>query len=259
MCAACCRFILNLHRAGSKRKVWFQAQNLSAGEGLAEGRDGLTAQGTPTIVQTGWFDKKGGIMAEKGLQTRKKIVQKSLQLFSVKGYFNTSIGDILEATDLTKGGLYGHFRSKEEIWYAVYEEAVGIWRSIVFSDSREISDPLKRLERAIENDLVRYLGGDVFEGGCFFLNSLVELAGQSDTMTRHILRGFVRFSRLLRSWLKEAEEMGMLRTGLDLKEISNFIVISLNGAAALYTASRDPMIWKCTMDQLGLYLRGLRK
>jgi TetR/AcrR family transcriptional repressor of nem operon len=46
-------------------------------------------------------------------------------------------------------------------------------------------------------------------------NSLVELSGQSGTISRHILRGFVRYSRLLRSWLKEADQKGMLKHGLD--------------------------------------------
>ncbi|UCF83311.1 MAG: TetR family transcriptional regulator [Desulfobacteraceae bacterium] len=198
-------------------------------------------------------------MARKGIQTRQGIIEKSLQLFSVKGYFNTSISDILEATDLTKGGLYGHFRSKEDIWYAAYEEAVMIWKSIVFKDMRAISDPAHRIEKTIENDLRDYLGKDVFDGGCFFLNSLVELSGQSGALSKHILRGFVRFSRLLRSWLKEADQKGMLKHGLNFKEVSNFIVISLNGAAALYTASRDPMIWKCTIMQLHFYINQLKK
>ncbi len=66
-------------------------------------------------------------MAAKGEETRQNIIDKSLQLFSVKGYFNTSVNDILDTTGLTKGGLYGHFASKEDIWYAVYDEAVLIW------------------------------------------------------------------------------------------------------------------------------------
>jgi len=198
-------------------------------------------------------------MADKGTQTRQSIIEKSLQLFSVKGYFNTSISDILEATGLTKGGLYGHFRSKEDIWYAVYEEAVTIWKDIVFKDMRAISDPVKRIEKTIEYDLRYYLGANVFDGGCFFLNSLVELSGQSGAMSRHILRGFVHFSILLRSWLKEADQKGMLKHGLNYKEISNFIVISLNGASALYAASRDPMIWKFTITQLRFYINQLKK
>ena len=198
-------------------------------------------------------------MIGKGAKTRQRIIEKSLQLFTVKGYFNTSISDILEATDLTKGGLYGHFQSKEDIWYAVYERAVEIWQGIVFEEARGISNPLDRIEKTIEKDLGEYMGRDVFDGGCFFFNSLVELSGQSGAMSRHILRGFVRFSRLLRSWLKEADQKGLLKDGLDLKEISNFIVITLNGAGALYSSSRDPNIWKQTINQLHFFINQLKK
>ena len=198
-------------------------------------------------------------MGIKGIQTRRNIVKQSLQLFTVKGYFNTSISDILGATGLTKGGLYGHFSSKEDIWYAVYDEAVSIWRSIVFKNVSEIVDPVERIEQTIENDMKDYLGAEVFEGGCFFFNMLVELSGQSSSMSRHILKGFVRFSRLLRLWLEEAAEKGMLKPGIDFREAANFIIISVNGAAPLYTASRDPLIWKQTISQLQYYLNQLRK
>ena len=87
-------------------------------------------------------------MSTKGLRTRQEIVEASLQLFSVKGYYNTSISDILQATGLTKGGLYGHFGSKEEIWDAAYERSVQIWQGIVFEGVREISHPVERVMRA---------------------------------------------------------------------------------------------------------------
>jgi len=198
-------------------------------------------------------------MATKGIRTRRKIITESLQLFSVKGYFNTSVSDILTACGLTKGGLYGHFASKEDIWYAVYEEAVSIWKRIVFKGIRNNSDPLKRIEKFIENDMQDYLGTDVFEGGCFFLNMLVELSGQSASMSKQILRGFVRLSGLLRSWLQEADQKGMLREDLDLKEASNFIIISLNGAAALYISSRDKNILDQTIRQLRFYIEQLKR
>jgi TetR/AcrR family transcriptional repressor of nem operon len=46
--------------------------------------------------------KGEGAMSAKGKLTRRNIIEKALQLFSVKGYFNTSISDILQATGLTK-------------------------------------------------------------------------------------------------------------------------------------------------------------
>jgi AcrR family transcriptional regulator len=198
-------------------------------------------------------------MTTKGDLTRQHILEKSMQLFSVQGYFNTSIAGIVKATGLTKGGLYGHFRNKEEIWYAVYDECVRIWKGVVFQGVRQISDPLGRIERVLENSLKNYLGAGVFEGGCFLFNALVELAGQSSAMSNHVLKGFKAFSALLRRWLEEAEQKGVLKDGLNLDGIANFLVISLNGAAPLYAASQDPAIWQQTLAQLHLYIKCLSK
>jgi TetR/AcrR family transcriptional regulator, transcriptional repressor for nem operon len=107
-------------------------------------------------------------MGIKGTKTRQQIIKEALQLFSVKGYFNTSISDILEVTHLTKGGLYGHFRSKEEIWYAVYDEAARTWKGIVFKDIRKIADPLQRIEKSIENALNNLDDRPRIDGECLF-------------------------------------------------------------------------------------------
>jgi AcrR family transcriptional regulator len=198
-------------------------------------------------------------MAHKGNQTRKNIIEKSLQLFSVKGYYNTSVNDILEVTQLTKGGLYGHFRSKEDIWHEVYEEAVKVWNDIVFRGISEISDPLERLQKATENYLQHYIGDGVMEGGCFFLNMLVELAGQSAPMTGRILDGIKGFSNLVKSWLEEADEKHMLKSDLKHEELAHFIVISLIGASALYTGSRDPILLEQANNQIRSYIKQLVK
>ncbi|HEY9074345.1 MAG TPA: TetR/AcrR family transcriptional regulator [Desulfobaccales bacterium] len=198
-------------------------------------------------------------MATKGDLTRQSIIEKSMQLFCIKGYFNTSIDAIVKATGLTKGGVYGHFRNKEEIWYAVYEQCVRMWKDIVFLGVRDLPDPLARIERVLENGLRNYLGADVFEGGCFLLNSLVELSGQSPAMSSHLLHGFQRLAALFRSWLEEAEQQGRLRAGLDLPGIANFLVIALNGATPMYAASKDPAVWQQTLAQLHFYLDSLRQ
>ena len=198
-------------------------------------------------------------MARKGTQTRQIIVEKSLQLFCVKGYYNTSINDILQATGLTKGGLYGHFASKDDIWYAVYDQALTIWKAAVFEEIEPGSKPLERIQVFIENDIRNKLGHNVFEGGCFFHSMLVELSGQSDAMRDHVLEGFSQLAGLLCAWLEQADQQGMLKADLNFKEIANYIIISLNGAAALYASSRDPAILDQTVSQLRFYIRQLEK
>jgi TetR/AcrR family transcriptional repressor of nem operon len=199
------------------------------------------------------------MMATKGDLTRQRIIEESMQLFSVHGYFHTSIDGIVKATGLTKGGLYGHFRNKREIWSAVYDECVQVWKNIVFEGVRDITDPLARIEKVIENNLQNYLGAGVFDGGCFLCNALMELAGQSPDMSAYVLEGFKSFAKLLRRWLTEADQQGRLKEGLNLEEIAHFIVTSLNGAAPMYAASQDPAVWRQTLSQLNFYIESLKK
>ena len=88
---------------------------------------------------------------------------------------------------------------------------------------------------------------------------LVELSGQSDTMGRHILKGFVGFSKLFQRWLAEADDAGLLKPGLDYREISDFIIITLNGAATLFMSTRESGIPRQANDQLRFFIGQLRK
>ncbi len=62
------------------------------------------------------------------MELKEKIIHESLKLFSLKGFLSTSIHDILEASNTSKGGFYNHFESKEELFFAVLKEAQKIWR-----------------------------------------------------------------------------------------------------------------------------------
>lgn len=57
-------------------------------------------------------------------ETINQILTVALNLFMQKGYEQTSIQDIInELGGLTKGAIYHHFKSKEEIWQAVIDHA----------------------------------------------------------------------------------------------------------------------------------------
>ena len=45
-----------------------------------------------------------------------RIIHEALRQFSSKGFMSTSISDILESAGASKGGLYNHFKSKEELF-----------------------------------------------------------------------------------------------------------------------------------------------
>jgi TetR/AcrR family transcriptional repressor of nem operon len=51
----------------------------------------------------------------KADRTRQFIIEASAPIINKKGMAGTSLSDIMEATKLAKGGIYGNFESKEEI------------------------------------------------------------------------------------------------------------------------------------------------
>lgn len=53
--------------------------------------------------------------------TRQKILDKSLELFSARGYDSVSVGDIAKAVGIKAPSLYNHFPSKRAIFDAIVE------------------------------------------------------------------------------------------------------------------------------------------
>jgi AcrR family transcriptional regulator len=52
-------------------------------------------------------------------QTRQRILDAAQRLFVERGYAGTSVRDIVEQLDMTKGSLYYHFASKDDLLFAL--------------------------------------------------------------------------------------------------------------------------------------------
>ena len=54
-------------------------------------------------------------MLTKAERTKQFILETAVPLYNEKGISGVNIDDVLEATKLTKGCLYGHFENKEDL------------------------------------------------------------------------------------------------------------------------------------------------
>ncbi|OBJ07889.1 TetR/AcrR family transcriptional regulator [Mycobacterium colombiense] len=70
--------------------------------------------------------KRGGTDVERrarGDRTRRDLVDAGRALFVEKGYFETSISDLVARSGVgTRGAFYHHFKDKAELFRAVFEE-----------------------------------------------------------------------------------------------------------------------------------------
>ena len=54
--------------------------------------------------------------------TKEKILESALELFAQCGYLGTSMSDLANRLEITKGALYKHFKSKQEILDSIVEK-----------------------------------------------------------------------------------------------------------------------------------------
>src|SRR6201997_2607260 len=81
--------------------------------------------------------------------SRQEILRTAARLFQQRGYDATSMNDVAAALKLSKGGLYHHFQSKDEILFEIMNHAMDITEERVLSPVRSIADPEERLRALI--------------------------------------------------------------------------------------------------------------
>ncbi len=82
--------------------------------------------------------------------TRERILEAAEEAFAERGYHDTAVDDIGRATDLSKGGLYFHFPSKEDLFFAVMERLADRLVKKAERAATSSSDPLSGAVAALE-------------------------------------------------------------------------------------------------------------
>ncbi len=86
---------------------------------------------------------------ETVVDSRQEILRTAARLFQQRGYDATSMNDVAAALKLSKGGLYHHFQSKDEILFEIMDHAMEITQERVLNPVRLIDDPDERLRALI--------------------------------------------------------------------------------------------------------------
>lgn len=141
-------------------------------------------------------------MATKAERTKQFILEKAAPIFNAKGIAGTNIDDVLAATKLTKGSIYGHFINKEDL---ALQTTDYLLKKICHGIGQAMSK-----EKTARAKIYAYLDfnkdplNTYIEGGCPLFNTAVEcddnqaevkeqvagiLRSTKDTLTRIITNG----------------------------------------------------------------------
>jgi len=90
---------------------------------------------------------------EQPAGTREHILQAAIQVFAEKGYHETRVDDIVEASGSSKGGVYFHFHSKQEIFLALIDDFAEQLQAAVLQAIVRENGGIRRVDAALRSCL----------------------------------------------------------------------------------------------------------
>ena len=183
-------------------------------------------------------------------ETRRKILEVSKELFLEKGFDNTSIQDIIDGLGgLTKGVIYHHFESKDEIL-----------QSILSENNQEILNYTWRGETGLEkiqNSLMDAFSN--FEQQRLVYSASIKLRSPR-LLGEQYLSLFSDFLPEIRGRVYEGVKDGSIKTEYP-KELADLIVLTLNiwigfqiSVYSVEELKRKMKFIKLSFDGLGVHL-----
>ncbi len=171
---------------------------------------------------------------------KEKVIDRALAVFWQRGYEATSIQDLVEATGIGRGSLYGTFGDKEKLFLAVldrYVEKIGSQLMAALSNP----DPRRAIARMFEV-MVNRMNDPGYPRGCLICNTSLECPGGSDTINRKVIEQLSSMESAIYQVLLSAQAEGLLEPGRDMRALARFFVGAAQGMAVLNKTSADPSL-----------------
>jgi TetR/AcrR family transcriptional repressor of nem operon len=189
--------------------------------------------------------------------TRQMILQKSAVLFNLQGYSGTSMNDIMQATGLSKGGLYGNFKTKEDIALAAYDQAVAtVWEEVK-KRTKVIDHSLDKLKAVVYFYKERILDPPV-EGGCPIQNTAIDADDGNPVLREKVLNTVDSWRRNIVTNLERGMKNGEVRLDVNASDFAIKFIGILEGGIMLSRLYKDLHCFDVIAKQLINLIEDLR-
>lgn len=147
-----------------------------------------------------------------GEDTRTKIFKAALELFSEKGFANTSVGEIVERAGIAKGTIYYHFKGKDELFLMLMESGVEFLTRVIREASAGEHDPVKRLESIIAAQVRLFLNHPDFYK--VLMSEIWWLEARLHEDLQKVRKSYLS---ILEETIRAGQEAGALKPGIDVE------------------------------------------
>lgn len=163
-------------------------------------------------------------------------LDRAMGRFWSHGYGGTSIADLVDASTLNRGSLYGTFGDKDALFHACLDRyaanAAGAWLEALERPDAELAEV-----RRFFKSLAAYAAGDPARRGCLMVNTAVELAPHQPKADAATAQHFKRMETAFRNVLERSA--AGLRPGADPASLAPYLVAVASGLLVLARVGID--------------------
>lgn len=188
-------------------------------------------------------------MLSKSDKTKQFIIERSAPLFNTKGYAATSMNDILKATGLAKGGVYGNFSGKDEIAVAAFEYSYGLLKEALRFKVGQERTAIGKLT-AILKFYRNYTIEPHIKGGCPLMNTAIDSDDNIPVLKEKAAAALKELLQSLEYIIQKGIDNGEFSNKLNVAREAMLFYSIIEGGIMMSKVSDNPKMLNSLLDYL---------
>lgn len=170
----------------------------------------------------------------KSEETRERILDAALNIFSNKGYHDTRMDEIVEASDTSKGSIYFYFPNKERLFLALVDQFADLLERRVIEAVESEEEGIARVRAALQACLETF---GRYRRPAKIL--LVQAVGLGSVFEKKRIEVNDRFAGLIKQYLNESIAVGDIAP-VDVEVVSYAWMGAIYGIVIRWVYTGEP-------------------
>jgi AcrR family transcriptional regulator len=166
----------------------------------------------------------------KGDETRRQIIEKAAPIFNQQGFAGSSLAELMQATGLQKGGIYRHFKSKEELAVEAFDYALTTVKNLRFAEIDPEMPAIAQLKEFIENFVERRSS---IPGGCPLWNTAIDCDDGNSALRERAIVALQSWMTRLTNIIEQGIENQEIVPEVEPEALASLLISSLEGALVM--------------------------
>lgn len=177
-------------------------------------------------------------MPSKAELTSAFIIERIAPVFNKKGYSATSMQDIIEATGLTKGAIYGNFENKNELATKAFVFNLNLVTNEIGKKIASQKTAINKLY-SITSFYRKYYNYTLDFGGCPILNIGIDANHQNPILIEKVRKAIKNIQGSIAIIINDGIANGEIKPNLDATFYARQIFAQIEGAVFMTMTTKN--------------------